>query len=425
MSIQSSSQTAGAGAAITLVATLISVYIVSQFLRNSIGVIAPNLAQELALSPGEIGLLSSVFFLVFAAVQIPVGVALDRFGPRLCLIVGTAVTVVGAVVFAAAASPPVLILGRALLGLGTAGSLVASLAVYAQRFPPDRFATLTGLQIGFGTLGALLATAPLAFSTATIGWRATFLAVGVCTALIGLLIAVVVKDGGRARGRHETLRESWYGIAAVLRTPSVGRLFVMNLVMYSTFGLIVGLWGGPYLTHIYGYSLEARGSFLLIPVLTQILGSMLWGPMDRMTGSHKLPVLVGAGATAAALGYLALAGTLTPAMLVAWFALFGLVSAFGPVLIAHGRALFSLHQVGRGLTVLNMGSMGGVFLSQAVSGFVIEWFPVAADGAYALSAYRAVFGLQAALILLVSLVYFHARDPKEQPRKEPGPLFPA
>jgi hypothetical protein len=191
----------------------------------------------------------------------------------------------------------------------------------------------------------------------------------------------------------------------------------MNLVMYSTFGLIVGLWGGPYLTHIYGYSLEARGSFLLIPVLTQILGSMLWGPMDRMTGSHKLPVLVGAGATAAALGYLALAGTLTPAMLVAWFALFGLVSAFGPVLIAHGRALFSLHQVGRGLTVLNMGSMGGVFLSQAVSGFVIEWFPIAADGAYALSAYRAVFGLQAALILLVSLVYFHARDPRSSPAR--------
>ena len=76
MSIQSSSQTAGAGAAITLVATLISVYIVSQFLRNSIGVIAPNLAKELALSPGEIGLLSSVFFLVFAAFQIPVGVSL-------------------------------------------------------------------------------------------------------------------------------------------------------------------------------------------------------------------------------------------------------------------------------------------------------------------------------------------------------------
>ena len=103
---------------------------------------------------------------------------------------------VGAVVFAAAENPGILILGRALLGLGTAGSLVASLAVYARRFPRDRFATLTGLQIGFGTLGALLATAPLAFSTATIGWRGSFLAVGVCTGLIGLLIALVVRDNG-------------------------------------------------------------------------------------------------------------------------------------------------------------------------------------------------------------------------------------
>ena len=425
MSIQSGPQTAGAGAAVALVATLISVYIVSQFLRNSIGVIAPNLALELGLSPVEIGLLSSVFFFVFAAVQIPVGVALDRFGPRLCLLVGAVVTVVGAAVFAAAENPGILILGRALLGLGTAGSLVASLAVYARRFPRDRFATLTGLQIGFGTLGALLATAPLAFSTATIGWRGSFLAVGVCTGLIGLLIALVVRDNGPAHGRHEALRESWSGIVAVLRTPSVGRLFVMNLVMYSTFGLIVGLWAGPYLTHIYGYSLEARGSFLLIPVLAQIVGSMAWGPMDRLTGSHKLPVLVGAGATAAALGYLALVGTLTPFMLVVWFVFFGVVSAFGPVLIAHGRALFSLHQVGRGLTVLNMGSMGGVFLSQAVSGFVIEWFPVAADGAYSLSAYRAVFGLQAIFIVLVSLVYFQARDPMQKPGERPRPLFPA
>ena len=74
------------------------------------------------------------------------------------------------------------------------------------------------------------------------------------------------------------MRESLSGILAVIRTPSVGRLFVLNLVNYSTFALVVGLWGGPYLTHVYGYSLEERGSFLLIPVLAQIVGSMLWGP---------------------------------------------------------------------------------------------------------------------------------------------------
>jgi MFS family permease len=417
MSIPSPSRAAASGAAVPLVATLISIYIVSQFLRNSIGVIAPNLAAELALSPAEIGLLSSTFFLVFAAVQIPVGVALDRFGPRLCLLAGAAVTVAGTVVFAAATSPGALIAGRALLGLGTAGSLVASLAVYARRFSPERFATLTGLQVGIGTVGTLLATAPLALSAATIGWRASFLGVGAFTLLAGLLVALVVRGDARPHGGHETLRESLAGILAVMRTPSVGRLFVMNLVAYSTFGLVVGLWGAPYLTHIYGYSLQERGSFLLIPVLTQIAGSILWGPMDRVVGSHKLPVLLGAGTTAAALGYLALVGTLGPWMLVVWFAAFGFLSAFGPLLIAHGRALFPLRQIGRGLTVLNMGAMGGVFLAQAVSGFVIELFPTASDGAYELAAYQAVFALQAAFILLACLVYSGSRDPM---RGRPG-----
>src|SRR5262245_57644435 len=419
MSIQSAVRTAISGAAITLVATLVSIYIVSQFLRNSIGVIAPNLAADLGLSPAEIGLLSSIFFLAFAAVQIPLGMALDRFGPRICLVVGAAITVIGAVVFACAASPGVLTFGRALLGFGTAGSFVASLAVYARRFPPDRFATLAGLQVGIGTLGALLATAPLAFSTATIGWRGSFLGVAAVTLLIGLMIAVVVKDDAASARSCETLRESLSGIAAVLRTPSVGRLFVMNLTAYSTFGLIVGLWSGPYLTHIYGYDLEQRGSFLLIPVLTQIVGSMLWGP------SSKLPVLVGAGATAAALGYLALVGTLTPFMLVAWFAAFGFLSAYVPVLVAHGKALFSPHQVGRGLTVLNMGTMGGTFLAQAISGFVIGMFPTGPDGAYELAAYRLVFALQAGFILLTTVVYLGSRDPMTDRATGAKPTRPA
>src|SRR3981081_178225 len=342
MSIQAASRAAISGAAVTLVATLVSIYIVSNFLRNSIGGIAPNLAGELGLSAVEIGLLSSTYFFTFAAVQIPVGMVLDRFGPRLCLVVGAAITVVGAIVFASAANPAILILGRALLGLGTAGFLVASLAVYAERFSPDRFATLTGLQIGFGTVGALIATAPLAFSTATIGWRASFLAVAAFTFVLGLLLAAVIKGGNApsAGRRIESFRESLSGIFTVMRTPSVGRLFVMNLVMYSSFALIAGLWGGPYLTHIYGYSLEQRGNLLLVPVLGQIVGAMLWGATDRLAGSHKLPVLIGAGLTALLLGYLALVGTLTPIMLVLWLPGFCLASADFPGLIAPGKAGF-------------------------------------------------------------------------------------
>src|SRR5262245_6005574 len=194
--------------------------------------------------------------------------------------------------------------------------LAGGVARGAQRVRPERFATLTGLQVGIGTLGTLMATAPLAVATAAIGWRASFLAVGGFTLMIAVLVAAVVPDDTRPRGRQETLAESLRGILAVLRTPSMGRLFVMNLTAYSTFGLIVGLWGGPYLTHIYGYGLEERGVFLLVAVLTQIAGAMLWGPMDRVAGSHKLPVLLGAGASAAALGTLALVGVPGPAMRV-------------------------------------------------------------------------------------------------------------
>src|SRR5215475_9622199 len=144
MSISGASRAAGSGVAVPLVATLISIYIVSQFLRNSIGVIAPNLAAELVLSPAEIGLLSSAFFLVFA-----------------------------------------------------------------------------GLQVGIGTLGTLMATAPLAMSTAAIGWRASFLAVGAFTLVVAVLIAAVVRDDARPRSRHESWGESLSGIVAVMRTPSM------------------------------------------------------------------------------------------------------------------------------------------------------------------------------------------------------------
>jgi hypothetical protein len=87
------------------------------------------------------------------------------------------------------------------------------------------------------------------------------------------------------------------------------------------------------------------------------------------------------------------------------------VSAFGPLAIGHAKSLCAPDQVGRGLTVFNMGTMGGTFLTQAISGFVIELFPATADGSYELAAYRAVFALQAGLIVLVCLVYFGARDP--------------
>ena len=246
-----------------LVGALIAIYMVSQFLRSSVGVIAPDLAAELALSAIEIGLLSSSFFLAFAAAQLPLGVAIDRFGPKACLLACAAITVLGCVLFAAAMTARDLIAARVLLGIGCCSSFMAPLAIYARRFPPERFGLLTGVHVGIGSIGTLIATAPLAFAAAMIGWRSSFLIVAVVTCVLAAWVAVAVQDtrtrssgvasaGGAPPGAPapataapEALAASFVGIVSVLRTPSVRRLFLVHLTGYSSFLLVVGPVGRP------------------------------------------------------------------------------------------------------------------------------------------------------------------------------------
>jgi predicted MFS family arabinose efflux permease len=401
-----------AGSAVLLVGTLILTYVVSQFLRGSVAVIAPDLAHAVGLTAYDLGLLSSVFFFGFAAAQLPLGMALDRFGARVVLVVCTGILVLGTALFAVAQSADGLIAGRALMGLGASSSFMASLSVYARRFPPDRFASITGLHYGIGSSGSLLATAPLAWAVAAVGWRGSFLAVAALTVVTGVLVAIVVRDEGAAGPeRDATQGTSAGGIMAVLRTPSVGRLFIMHVTAYSSFALFVGLWGGPYLSDIYGLGLKERGELLLIPAVAQMFAAFCWGPMDRVFDSYKGPVLTGAVATLLVLAALAAFAPLPLPLMMLWMALLGVASAFTPVLIGHGKSLFAPHLIGRGLSLLNVGSMGGVFLAQYVSGLVIDLFP-SANGAYPIAAYRCVFALQAVFVVVAIGLYLGARDPR-------------
>jgi MFS family permease len=398
--------------AVAVVATLGVLYIVSQFLRNSVGVIAPNLAAEIGLSPIEIGLLSSIYFFVFAATQLPLGVALDRFGPKLCLMMSIGFTVLGCILFAMAHEIGGLIAARALLGFSTASFLMAPVALYARWFSPERFSTLAGIQLGLGSLGAIFATAPLAYATASFGWRMTFLGVGACAALIGLLVWLIVTDdppGVKRQPHRETLRESVIGIWQVIRTPSMVRVFMAQLSSYPTYLLVVGLWGGPYLTHVYGYDLKGRGDILLVAALAQVLGSFFWGPSDRLFGCYKLPVLIGLGIGFSSLLVLATGGTLPTPLLIGTFALIGFSTGLVSLVMSHGRSLVPPHLLGRTITLLNIGTMGGGFLVQFVSGSVITLF-AAPGGAYPLAAYQVVFGLQAVLVLVGFIAYFGSKE---------------
>src|SRR4029078_5407680 len=183
-------------------------------------------------------------------------------------------TVLGCVLFAVAHQAGSLIAARAVLGFGTASFLMAPIALYARWSPPDRCSTFAGIQLGRGSLGAIFATAPLAYATASFGWRMTFLGVGVCAAVIGVLVWLIVTDdppGVKSTSRRETLRESIAGIWQVIRTPSMGRVFMVQLSSYPSYVLIVGLWGGPYLTHVYGYDLQGQGDVPLVAARAEVV----------------------------------------------------------------------------------------------------------------------------------------------------------
>ncbi|WP_210496740.1 MFS transporter [Microvirga antarctica] len=396
--------------AIFLIAALVAMYAISQFLRNSVGVIAQDLASELTLSATQIALLSSAFFFSFAAAQIPVGIAIDRYGPKRTMLATSALAVSGTLLFSLAPSPGSLIAARALMGLGCSTFLMAPLVIYARRFPPERFAALASIQFGFANIGTLAATAPLALSANAVGWRETFFGVFVLTVILTAIMIVVVPRDGRADTPRESWSDTFGGVAAALKVRSFWPVFFVHLTTYSCFATMIGLWGGPFLTDVHGADLNARGNILLVGATAQMIGLFAWGAMDPIWGSYKRAVMAGALTTALLLIILAVFPFDRSAATV-WFGLFGFAVAFTPILTAHGKSLFPPQLTGRGITLMNIGSIGGAFLSQSVTGVLMDAVGRSPGGVYLPEGYRLVFAALAFWLLLSLAFYTRAVDP--------------
>jgi MFS family permease len=402
---------------VLLVAAMCVIHIVSQFLRNSIGVIAPNLAQEFDLGGAGIGLLASAFFLGFAGAQIPLGVAIDRWGPRLAMSVSMGIAVLSVILFAVATSPELLVLSRVIMGVGCASFFMGPLAIYSRWFAPERFSTLVGIQLGFSGIGVLAATAPLAYATSAIGWRSSFLIVAAIAAAVGLFVYLVARDDppGFVRPKStETVLENIAGLKDVVRLRSYMYVFAMQFAGYSTFLTVFGLWAGPYLAHVYGYDLDKRGNVLFLLALVHLIASAAWGPADRLFKSYKIPTAIGAGGTVLSLVWIAAVGKPSEGMLLVWFVVFGIFASCTAVITAHGRSLLPTEFVGRGLTLLNLSTMGGVFIIQAATGGVVGLFD-APGGIYPVDAYRAAFACLAAVLAVCTLIYLRSHDPAREP----------
>lgn len=256
------------------------------------------------------------------------------------------------------------------------------------------------------------ATAPLAWSADLVGWRATFVGIGVITFAFGALVWLIVRDvppQAANPSRRASLSADFAGLWEVIRTPSIGRLFLVQLTNYPSFLLVVGLWGGPYLAHVYGLDLKARGDILFIPALAQVIGSVFWGPMDRVFGRYKPPVLIAVTMVLAALALLALWGNPPLPVLLVLLAVLGFSTGLTSLIMGQAKMLVPPHLLGRSFTLLNIGPMGGGFAVQFASGALINVFQ-SPGGVYPLEAYQLVFGLQAILLLIAAIAYLGSRD---------------
>ncbi|MFN3933116.1 MAG: MFS transporter [Parvibaculum sp.] len=392
---------------VSLVGILCLVYTVSQFLRSSTGVIAPNLAADLGLRPEGLGILSGAFFLSFALAQIPVGILLDRYGARITMIGSVGIAIIGCFVFAMAEGEAGLTLARVLMGLGCSAMLMGPLMIYRWWFAPEKFAMLSGLQISIGTIGALMATAPLAFSTEMFGWRASFVGAGLVTLVLALAMGFIARDTPPGivppERPHETLAQSFGGIFEVMRWPGVWPLFVMISCGYASFAAVQTLWASPYLADVHGLDLSARGYVLLGITGGQVVGLLIWGYAERIFGSIKKPIMAGAIMSASILALLALFEAPALSLVTALFIVFGLNAGYTPLLLAHGRLLFPDRLAGRGITLLNLGNMAGVFVLQALTGALIG--QLQRMGISPEAGYRATFAALA-LVLVTALACY-------------------
>ncbi len=398
-------------------AVLCSGLIASQFFRVSNAVIAPELMAELAIGTETMGVVNGTYFLAFAAMQIPAGMLLDRYGARRMVPGLFLLAVAGSVLYAAAQNGPELIAGRALIGIGCALGLMGPMVVIARWFEPDRYARLISLLFTIGGLGALMASTPLAAVSEAIGWRGAFYLMAAATGIVAVLLYTIVRDAPpgapQAEARRETAGEMLRGLREVLALREMWWICAVQFVSYGTMVSIVGLWAGPYLNDVHGLRGVDRGNALLGLNVALLCAVILFSQIERWLDSRKKAVIGGGCATIAVLMVLALVPgfSLWPAL--ALLALFTVASAFFMLLHAHARAILPDRLIGRGLTLQNLSVMLGVFVIQAVTGVIVGSF--APQGAEAPEiAYRAAFGFLA-VGLAIGLA-FYARMADVSPR---------
>ncbi|MGJ8544088.1 MAG: MFS transporter [Sulfitobacter sp.] len=377
-------------------------YVLSQFFRAFLAVLAPVLERDIGATPAHLSDASGFWFLAFAALQIPIGAALDSTGPRrtaavLLLLGGGG----GAALFAMATSPLHINIAMALIGVGCAPVLMAAYYIFAREYPPAQFAVLASVIVGIGTLGNLVASYPMAIAAEHLGWRQSLWGLAAISGLVAVGIWVLVKDPAKVEG------ESSGSLLELFRIRPLWFIFPLMGLSYALLGALRGLWVGPYLADVFGANTNMIGQITLAMGIAMIAGTLAYGPLDRAAPSRKWLVVAGSTLTLMASTVLVLLPAQSLWLAVMCICVIGLCGTTYPVIMAHGRSFLPPHLIGRGVTMLNLFSIGGVGVMQFASGRLYQGLTPNAEPSLP---YVAVFALLSAALGFGLLVYLLAKD---------------
>ncbi|MGA0295565.1 MAG: MFS transporter [bacterium] len=380
-------------------------YFISYFFRNVNAIIEADLVRDLGFSAASLGLLTSVYFISFASFQLPLGLLLDRFGPRRTESVLLIFAALGALIFSMAESLSGLILGRLLIGFGVSACLMASFKAYVLWFPPDRLPLMNGLQMVAGGLGAMSATVPLRTALEFTDWRGVFLILSGLTLFSALVLWLVYPEKEGSAG-PVPMKKQLEGLKTVLTSRPF--LAIAPLVMFSQSAqmAIQGLWAKPWLRDVAGLDEAECANHLMWMMAAMMAGFFLLGLLsERLYHARKIsPVTVGVSAMAVFIVLqllMALGWTAQPMLLMTAFSFF---ATAGILPYAGLSQIFPKALSGRVSTSLNLTVFLGAFAVQWGLGEIISLWPTEGKG-YAPESYGAAFGSLAAFQLF-GLLWF-------------------
>jgi len=394
-------------------------YQIGFFQRMAPAVIAEDLMREFSLGGALLGNLSAMYFYSYAAMQIPSGLLVDRFGARRIGSIACFVAAIGILVFAMGSTLWLAYAGRFLIGASVGVAWVTCMKLAGHWFAPNRFATVTGVGLLLGNLGGVMAGVPLSETVSVYGWRLAMGVSGILTFIIAIIIWLAVRDdpedyGYKSYAHASVLKNGNLGAGAALKSVVMRKetwlLFFAGGLSAAPVLTFAGLWGVPYLTQVYGLDRTHAASITSTMLIAWAAGGPVLGAISDRLGRRKLPYLISTVFAVLFWG-LFLFVELPYQLFYPLLALIGFSSAGLIIGFAFAREVNHPGASGAVGGVVNMSVLGIAAIMQPVLGVVLDshWDGMLVNGArvYSSGAYfQAFIWLFVSTVLAVVMVFF-------------------